>query len=120
MGALEQIHSTMDLEVLPEALFSALEDLVPDAACSLDELDIKTGVVTEMTNAKLVFPEQIRKRALELKPSHPAMPAYKAGRGGVIPVTDCIKPPGSLLPGGFFQSSWTITCPRREDEESKL
>jgi hypothetical protein len=105
MGALEQIHSTMDLEVLREAPFSALEDLVPDAACSLDELDIKTGIVTEMTNAKLVFPEQIRKRALELKPSHPAMPAYKAGRRGVIPVTDCIKSPGSLLPGGFCSPS---------------
>jgi hypothetical protein len=29
--ALEQIHSTLDLEILPEALFSALEDLVVSA-----------------------------------------------------------------------------------------
>jgi hypothetical protein len=41
--ALEQIHSSLDLDVLPEALFSALEDLVPDAGCSLDQLDLQTG-----------------------------------------------------------------------------
>jgi GAF domain-containing protein len=91
MQALEKIHSTLDLEVLPEALFSALEDLVPDAGCSLDQLDLGTGIVTEITNAKLVLPEQIKKRILELMASHPAMPTYKAGRRGVIPVTDCIS-----------------------------
>jgi hypothetical protein len=88
--ALEKIHSTLDLEVLPGALFSALEDLVPDAGCRLDQLDLETGTVTEITNAKLVFPEQIKQRILESMASHPAMPAYKAGRRGVIPVTDCI------------------------------
>jgi DNA-binding CsgD family transcriptional regulator len=86
MRALEQIHSTLDLEVLPEALFSALEDLVPAASCSLDQLDLQGGIVTDVTNGNLVVPEQV----LELIPSHPAMPTYKAGRGGVSPITDCI------------------------------
>jgi DNA-binding CsgD family transcriptional regulator len=90
MGALAKIHSTMDLAALPEALFSALEDLVPDAGCSLDQLDLQSGVVTDVTNANLAVPEQIKERVLELIPSHPAMPAYQAGRRGVIPVTDCI------------------------------
>ena len=49
MRALEQIHSTMDLEVLPEALFSALECLVPDAGLSLDLLDLKSGVAGSRT-----------------------------------------------------------------------
>jgi DNA-binding CsgD family transcriptional regulator len=90
MRALAKIHSTMDLAVLPEALFFASEDLVPDAGCSLDQLDLQSGVVTDVTNRNLVVPEQIKERVLELLPSHPAMPAYKAGRRGVIPVTDCI------------------------------
>ena len=90
MRALEQIHSTLALEVLPEALFSALEDLVPDAGFSLDQLDLQSGVVTDVTNENRVVPEQIKERVLELMPSHPAMPAYKAGRRGVIPLTDCI------------------------------
>ena len=90
MRTLAKIHSTIDLFVLPEALFSALEDLVPDAGCSLDQLDLQSGVVTDVTNRNLVVPEQIKERVLELIPSHPAMPAYKAGRRGVIPVTDCI------------------------------
>jgi DNA-binding CsgD family transcriptional regulator len=90
MRALEQIHSTRALEVLPEALFSALEDLVPGAAFSLDQLGPQSGVVADVTNANRVVPEQIKERVLELMPSHPAMPAYKATRRGVIPVTDCI------------------------------
>jgi hypothetical protein len=64
--------------------------MVPDAGCSLDQLDLKTGIVTEITNAKLVFPEQIRKRVLELMPSHPVMPTVKPGARGAIRVTDCI------------------------------
>src|SRR5215469_12300819 len=90
MRALAEIHSTTDLAVLPEALFCALEDLVPDAGCSLDRLDLRSGIGTDVTNGNLVVPEQIKKRVLELMPSHPAMPAYKAGRRGVIPLTDCI------------------------------
>jgi len=90
MRALAKIHSSMDLEVLAEALFCALEDLVPDARCSLDQLDLRSGIVTDVTNGNLVVPEQIKERVLKLMASHPAMPAYKAGRKGVIPLTDCI------------------------------
>src|SRR5215472_8783371 len=89
MRALEQIHSTLDLEALPEALFCALEDLVPDASCSLDQLDLQGGVVTDVTNGNWVVPEHAKEQVLELIPSYPAMPAYK-GRRGVIPLTDCI------------------------------
>ena len=90
MRALATIHSTMDLSVLPEALFSALEDLVPDAGYSFHQLDLESGVVTDVTNGNPVLPQQIKERVQELMPSQPAMPAYKAGRKGVIPVTDCI------------------------------
>src|SRR5215469_5841812 len=90
MRALAKIHSTMDRAALPGALFSALEDLVPDTGCSLDQLDLRSGLATDVMNANLVVPEQIKERVLGLIPSHPAMPAYKAGRRGVIPVTDCI------------------------------
>jgi DNA-binding CsgD family transcriptional regulator len=90
MRALAEIHSTTDLAVLPEALFCALEDLVPDAGCNLDQLDLRSGVVTDVMNANPAPPKQIKERVLELMPSHPAMPAYRAGRRGVIPVTDCI------------------------------
>src|SRR5215472_16073595 len=90
MRALEQIHSTLDLEVLPKALFCALEDLVPDAECSLHQLDLESGVVTDVMNGNRVVPEQIKERALGLMPSHSVMPAYKAGRMGVIPLADYI------------------------------
>ena len=90
MRALAEIHSTTDLAVLPEALFCALADLVPDAGCNLDQLDLQSGIVTDVTNANPALPEQIKERVLELMPSPPAMPAYKAGRRGVIPLTDCI------------------------------
>jgi hypothetical protein len=46
MRALKQIHSTMDLEVLPERVFSAITALVPGAVSTIDELDLESGVVT--------------------------------------------------------------------------
>jgi hypothetical protein len=46
MQALDQIHSTTDLAALPSVLFSSLKELVPDATVTLEELDLKTGVVT--------------------------------------------------------------------------
>jgi len=111
----------MDRAALPGALFSALEDLVPDTGCSLHQLDLRSGVVTDLTNANLVVPEQIKERVLELMPSHPVMPAYKAGRRGVIPVTDCItqrqfrETPHyreTLRPTGFeFQVVITLDIP---------
>jgi DNA-binding CsgD family transcriptional regulator len=90
MQTLKQIHSTMDLEALPEKLFSAVTALVPGAVFTIDELDVTTGVVTELTSVERLFPADIKKRVLELMPTHPAMPAYKAGARGAIRVTDCI------------------------------
>jgi hypothetical protein len=90
MQSLQQIHSTMDFQVLPEALFSAIRALVPGAIFSIDELDLTTGLITSLTSVDLLFPKDMKKRALELMPTHPAMPAYKAGRRGAIRVTDCI------------------------------
>jgi hypothetical protein len=63
---------------------------VPDTGCSLDQLDLQSGGVTDVTNGNLVVPEQIKERVLELMPSHSVMPAYKAGRMGVIPLADYI------------------------------
>lgn len=90
MQAVTQIYSTMDLFALPEKSFLAVRGLVPGAVFTIDELDVKTGAVTELTSAKFFFPEDLKKRALELMPTHPVMPAYKAGRRGAIRVTDCI------------------------------
>jgi hypothetical protein len=59
MRALEQIHSTMDLAALPEKLFSAVAAVVPGAVFTIDELDVTTGVVTELTSVERLFPEDI-------------------------------------------------------------
>jgi hypothetical protein len=80
MRVLERIHSTLDLEVLPEALFCALEDLVPDAGFSLDQLDLQSGVVTDVTNAKLVVPEQMKERVLELFAFAPGNASLQSGQ----------------------------------------
>jgi hypothetical protein len=64
--------------------------VVPGAVSTIDQLDLTTGVVTELTSVERLFPEDIKKRILELMPTHPAMPAYKAGARGAIRVTDCI------------------------------
>jgi hypothetical protein len=90
MRALEQIHSTMDLEVLPETLFSAVKELVAGAQFTFEQLDLRTGVVTSMTSPDSVFSEEIKKRILELMPTHPVIPAYKEGLRGAIRMTDCI------------------------------
>jgi hypothetical protein len=90
MRALEQIHSTIDLEVLPETLFSAMRELVAGARFSFEQLDPRTGLVISMTSRDLVFPEETKKKVLELMPTHPVVPVYKEGRRGAIRVTDCI------------------------------
>jgi len=90
MRALEKIHSTMDLFAWPEKTFLAVRGLVPGAVFTIDELDVTTGAVTELTSAEFLYPEDLKKRALELMPTHPAMSAYKAGRRGAIRVTDCV------------------------------
>jgi hypothetical protein len=78
-------------------------------------------VVTELTSVERLFPEGIKKRVLELMPTHPAMPAYKAGARGAIRVTDCItqrqfrETPQyreTLLPVGLrYQTVVTIDIP---------
>jgi DNA-binding CsgD family transcriptional regulator len=91
MQAVTQIHSTRDILALPESFFSAVRGLVPGAVFTIDELDLTTGVVSELTSVERLLPEDIKKRTMELMPTHPAMPAYKAGRRGAIRVTDCIS-----------------------------
>jgi DNA-binding CsgD family transcriptional regulator len=91
MRALEQIHSTLDLEILPETLFSAVRELVAGAQFSFDQLDLRTGVGISMISRDLVFPEEMKKKIIELMPTHPVVPAYKEGRRGAIRVTDCIS-----------------------------
>src|SRR5215469_7309304 len=84
MQALEQIHSTRDLVALPETLFSAVRGLVPAARLSIDQLDLKTGIVTSVTTEDRLFSEETKRRIVELMPSHPVMPAVKAGARGAI------------------------------------
>jgi hypothetical protein len=79
MRALEQIHSTMDLEVLPETLFSAVRELVAGAQLTFEQLDLRTGVVTSMTSRDSVFSEEIKKRILELMPTHPVHSGVQGG-----------------------------------------
>jgi hypothetical protein len=90
MQALQQIHSTMDRETFPEALFSAVRGLIPAARFSIDQLDLKTGSVTSLTSEDRLFSEETKRRIVELMPSHPVMPAVRAGARGAIRVTDCI------------------------------
>jgi hypothetical protein len=40
MHAVEQVDSTMDLEALPEKLFSAVGTLVPGTTLTLEQLDV--------------------------------------------------------------------------------
>ena len=89
MQALEQIHSTMDLKALPERLFSAVGALIPGATLTLVHQHLKTGAVTSFRSEDLWSKAQIR-RSHELMPTHPVVPAYKAGLRGAIRDTDCI------------------------------
>jgi DNA-binding CsgD family transcriptional regulator len=90
MQALQQIHSIMDLFALPESLFSAVRGLVPESRLSIDQLDLKTGVVMSVSSEDRFFSEEMKRKIVELMPSHPVMPAVKAGARGAIRVTDCI------------------------------
>jgi DNA-binding CsgD family transcriptional regulator len=90
MQALQQIHLTLDLEALPESLFAAVRGLVPDSRLSIDQLDLKTGVVMSVSSEDRFFSEEMKRKIVELMPSHPVMPAVRAGAQGAIRVTDCI------------------------------
>ena len=90
MQALQQIHSTMDLFELPGSLFAAVRGLVPDSRLSIDQLDLTTGVVMSVSSEDRFFSEEMKRRIVELMPSHPVMPTVKPGARGAIRVTDCI------------------------------
>jgi hypothetical protein len=90
MQALQQIHSTLDLEALPEALFSAVQRMITDVMVTFDHLDPKTGVATSVSSMDRFVPVEVKARVLELMPNHPVVPSMKAGTKGAIRVTDCI------------------------------
>jgi DNA-binding CsgD family transcriptional regulator len=90
MQALQQIHSTMDLEALPETLFSAVQRIITDAMVTFDHLDLKTGVATSVSSMDRFVSMEVKARVLELMPDHPVVPSIKAGAKGAIRVTDCI------------------------------
>jgi DNA-binding CsgD family transcriptional regulator len=90
LRALEQIHSARELVALPESLFSAVRGLISDARVSIDQLDLKTGFVTSVSSEDRFFSEEMKRKIVELMPSHPVMPAVRAGARGAIRVTDCI------------------------------
>jgi DNA-binding CsgD family transcriptional regulator len=91
MQALQQIHSTLDLEALPETLFSAVQRIITDAMVTFDHLDLKTGVATSVSSMDRFVPVEVKARVLELMPDHPVVPSMKAGAKGAIRVTDCIS-----------------------------
>jgi len=70
----------MDLEVLPQTLFSAARELVAGAQFSFEQLDLRTGVVIIMTSRDLVFSEEVKQRVVELLPTHPV--SRRTERGG--------------------------------------
>ena len=80
----------MDLFALPGSLFSAVRGLVPDSRLSIDQLDLKTDVVMSVSSEDRLFSEELKRKIVELMPSHPVMPAVRAGARGAIRVTDCI------------------------------
>src|SRR5271157_4709003 len=71
MQVLQQIHSTLDLFELPESLFAAIRGLVPDSRLSIDQLDVKTGVVMSVSSEDRFFSEEMKRKIVELMPSHP-------------------------------------------------
>jgi hypothetical protein len=73
MQAVAQIHSTMDLQVLPEALFSAVQRIITDAMVTFDHLDLKTGVATSVSSMDRFVPAEVKERVLELMPNHPVV-----------------------------------------------
>ena len=77
MQALQQIHSTLDLEALPETLFSALQRIIPDAMVTFDHLDLKTGVATSVSSMDRFVSVEVKARVLELMPDHPVVPSMK-------------------------------------------
>jgi hypothetical protein len=70
MQVLQQIHSTMDFEALPETLFSAVRGLAPDSRLSIDQLDLKTGIVMSVSSEDRFFSEEMKRKIVELVPSH--------------------------------------------------
>ena len=81
-----------------------------------------TGIVTSHQSEDYWTKEQ-KLRLVELMPTHPVVPAYKAGRRGAIPVTDCMSQRqfeetpqyrDVLLPAGLrYQTILTLDAPRK-------
>jgi len=79
MQALQQIHSIMDIFARPGSLFSTVRGLVPDSRLSIDELDLKTGVVKSVSSEDRFFSKGMKRKIVEPMRSHPVMPAVRAG-----------------------------------------
>jgi hypothetical protein len=88
--AVTQIHSTLDLEAIPQTLFSAVQRIITEAMVTFDHLDLKTGVATSVSSMDRFVSVEVKARVLELMPDHPVVPRMKAGAKGAIRVTDCI------------------------------
>src|SRR4029077_13186758 len=90
MRALERIHSVSCLEGFGIEVFQALSEIIPDTWISLDKLSLTNGQVTHLASDNVLMPDHVKARVLELMPTHPVMPAVKAGAKGAIRVTDCM------------------------------
>jgi hypothetical protein len=85
MQAVAQIHSTMDLQALPETFFSAVQGIVTDAMVTFDHLDLETCVATSVSSMDHFVSAEVKARVLELMPDHPVVPSMRAGAKGSNP-----------------------------------
>jgi hypothetical protein len=89
-GTLARVHSISSLESFASEVFQAIGELIDGASLSLDKLCLKTGQVSSAMSHNVGQTPGWKSRVLELMPSHPVMPAFKAGARGAIRVTDCM------------------------------
>ncbi|MBV8275135.1 MAG: hypothetical protein JO170_07755 [Verrucomicrobia bacterium] len=88
---LELIHSAESLRQFPSVVFSALSELVEGCLFSLDTFNLKTGEVISATSDHVPIPAEIKKRVVELIPSHPVIPIARSGATGAIRLSDCVS-----------------------------
>jgi DNA-binding CsgD family transcriptional regulator len=91
MQALEQIHSANSLQQFPAIVFTAIGQLIEGTGLTLDTFSLKTEAGTDQTSENRPAPSDVKNRIMELMPTHPLMPAARAGAKGAIRISDCIR-----------------------------
>jgi len=90
MRSLERIYGAEGLREFPSAVFSALGELFKDCVFSLDTFNPKTGEVISATSDDDRVSAELKQRLVELLPTHPVVPAARAGAKGAVKLSDCV------------------------------